>query len=87
VQTISEALGLLERLEEIRSRPGMMRSIQRAIAAADSEDSRAAEGTESADLNQFLNRNLLEVIGEHRIRRDVQQPAELVVGGMIEIGA
>jgi hypothetical protein len=37
VSTISEALTLLERLDEIRSKPGFMRSLKRAFGRGNSE--------------------------------------------------
>jgi uncharacterized HAD superfamily protein len=37
VSTISEAMGLLERLDDVRSKPGLMRSIKRALGADRSE--------------------------------------------------
>jgi len=35
VSTISEAMALLEHLDDVRRQPGLMRSIKRAIGAAD----------------------------------------------------
>ena len=38
VSTISEAMGLLERLDDIRSKPGFMRSLKRALGGDTSDD-------------------------------------------------
>ena len=38
VSTISEAMGLLERLDDIRSKPGFMRSLKRALGGDSSDD-------------------------------------------------
>ena len=78
VTTISEAVALLEQLDDVRSQPSLMRSIKRALRPA----------TIRAQLTTFRSPPGLvddEVVGEHGVGGREQQPAELGVGGMIEI--